>query len=113
MRHLLGDWPVSMPAIAIGTAAYSDPAWREAQVERIETVGTLLDFALSRFEAVGTAPLFRLVATRDAHALFRHLCNHAILTRPFADRSDRLRIGLPADGAALSRLTTALAEVAR
>jgi len=113
LRHLLGDWPVSMPAIAIGTAAYDDATWREEQVERIEAVGTLLDFALSRFETVGTAPLFRLIDTPDAHALFRHLCNHAILTRPFADRGDRLRIGLPPDGAALARLTTALAEYIR
>ena len=113
LRHLLGDWPVSTPAIAVGTAAYRDTAWREGQVERIETVGALLDFALSRFELVGTAPLFRLIGTADAHALFRHLCNHAILTRPFADRADRLRIGLPPDGAALARLTTALAEYVR
>lgn len=113
LRHLLGDWPVSMPAIAIGTAAYTDATWRAEQVERIETVGALLDFALSGFERLGTAPLFRLIQTDDAHALFRHLCNHAILTRPFADRGDRLRIGLPPDGAALARLTTALSEFSR
>ena len=113
LRHLLGDWPVSMPAIAIGTVAYRDAAWRAEQFERIETVGTLLDFALSRFDPVGTAPLFRLIGTPDAHGLFRHLCNHAILTRPFADRGDRLRIGLPPDGVALARLTTALSEYPR
>lgn len=113
LRHLLGDWPVSMPAIAIGTAAYRDAAWRGEQVERIETVGSLLDLALSPCERIGAAPLFRLIGTPDAHALFRHLCNHAILTRPFADRSDRLRIGLPPDGAALARLTHALAEYSR
>lgn len=113
LRHLLGDWPVSMPAIAIGTPAYRDAAWREEQVERIETVGSLLDFALSRCVRIGTAPLFRLIGTPDAHALFRHLCNHAILTRPFADDRRRLRIGLPPDGAALARLTHALAEYFR
>lgn len=113
LRHLLGDWPVSMPAITIGTMAYGDAAWHAEQVERIETVGALLDLALSRFEAVGTAPLFRLVGTPDARALFRHLCNHAILTRPFAERGDRLRIGLPRDGVALARLTHALSEYPR
>lgn len=110
LRHLLGDWPVSMPAIVIGTTAYRDARWRAEQFERIETVGTLLDFALSPLEQIGAAPLFRLVRCDDAHWLFRHLCNHAILTRPFADRPDALRIGLPRDGAALARLTTALAE---
>jgi len=113
LRHLLGDWPVSTPAIAMGTAAYRDAAWRVEQAERIETVGVLLDFALLQLERIGAAPLFRLIRTPDAHGLFRHLCNHAILTRPFADRSDALRIGLPADGAALARLTTALSEYPR
>lgn len=113
LRHLLGDWPVSLPAITLGTAAYRDAGWRAEQAERIETVGVLLDFALSRLERVGAAPLFRLVRTTDAHGLFRHLCNHAILTRPFADRNHTLRIGLPVDGAALTRLTHALSEYPR
>jgi len=113
LRHLLGDWPVSMPAIALGTAAYRDAPWRAEQVDRIETVGAMLDFALSPLERIGAAPLFRLVRLDDAHRLFRHLCNHAILTRPFADRPDCLRIGPPPDGAALARLTTALAEYVR
>jgi cobalamin biosynthetic protein CobC len=113
LRQLLGDWPVSLPAITIGTAAYRDAGWRGEQAERIATVGALLDPVLSRFEPVGAAPLFRLVGAADAHGLFRHLCNHAILTRPFAERGDRLRIGLPADGAALARLTHALSEYPR
>ena len=75
-----------------------------------DAVLALLDHALVGWRMVGHAPLFRLIETGDAHALFRHLCRHAILTRPFADRRDRLRIGLPPDGTALSRLTTALAE---
>lgn len=110
LRQLLGDWPVSSAAIRIGTAAYADRAFAADQAGRIETVGALLDHALAGWRMVGHAPLFRLIETGDAHALFRHLCRHAILTRPFADRRDRLRIGLPPDGTALSRLTTALAE---
>ncbi|KQN69207.1 aminotransferase class I/II-fold pyridoxal phosphate-dependent enzyme [Sphingomonas sp. Leaf62] len=113
LRSLLGDWPVSSAAVRIGAAAYADRAFADAQAERIATVGALLDLALAGADIIGRAPLFRLIETSDAHALFRHLCNHAILTRPFADRRDRLRIGLPADGAALSRLTTALKEVIR
>ncbi len=113
LRHLLGDWPVSSAAVRIGAAAYADRAFADAQAERIVTVGALLDHALTGVDIIGHAPLFRLIEARDAHALFRHLCNHAILTRPFADRRDRLRIGLPPDDAALSRLTTALAEFPR
>ena len=113
LRQLLGDWPVSSAAVRIGTAAYADRGFAMGQAGRIETVGALLDNALAGWPMVGHAPLFRLIETGDAHALFRHLCNHAILTRPFADRRDRLRIGLPPDGAALSRLTTALSEYDR
>ncbi|PXA97129.1 aminotransferase [Nostoc sp. 3335mG] len=113
LRHLLGDWPVSGAAVRIGVAAYADRAFAAEQAGRIETVGTLLDRSLDGWKLIGHAPLFRLIETDDAHALFRHLCNHAILTRPFADRRDRLRIGLPPDGAALTRLTTALAEYVR
>ena len=113
LRHLLGDWPLSSAAVRIGAVAYADRTFADRQTERVEAVGALLDRALAGRTMVGRAPLFRLVETDDAHALFRHLCNHAILTRPFADRRDRLRIGLPPDGAALSRLTTALAEYAR
>ncbi|PZO73876.1 MAG: aminotransferase [Sphingomonas hengshuiensis] len=113
LRHLLGDWPVSAGAVAIGSAAYADRSWMAGQVERIDTVGALLDLALADSDVIGHAPLFRLVRTPDAHRLFRHLCRHAILTRPFADRPDALRIGLPPDGATLARLATALMEYDR
>lgn len=112
LRALLGDWPVSSPAIAIGTAAYLDSAWQRAQQARIVEEGGLLDALLIRagLSIVGTAPLFRLIACADAHRLFETLARSAILVRPFADQSDRLRIGLPPDAAARFRLASALEE---
>lgn len=112
LRALLGDWPVSSAAAAIGTAAYADAGWRRAQQTRIAETGKLLDdvLAAAGLPVVGSAPLFRLVdAPTD---LFGTLARHAILTRPFADRPDRLRIGLPPGSAALTRLAHAL-EVRR
>ena len=108
LRARIGDWPVSGPAVAIGAAAYADAVWRRAQQARIAEAGVLLDdlFAGAGLSIVGSAPLFRLVACRGD--LFATLARHAILTRPFADRSDRLRIGLPRGAAALTRLATAL-----
>jgi cobalamin biosynthetic protein CobC len=44
-------------------------------------------------------------------ALFEQLARHAILTRPFADQPNWLRIGLPPAGDALARLEAALAHV--
>lgn len=112
LRAMLGDWPVSMPAIAIGTAAYRDGAWREAQAGRIARQSAALDDLLAKagLAVVGGTPLFRFAACDDAERLFRHLAERAILTRPFAGRPDRLRIGLPRDGEGLARLAAALRE---
>ncbi|MFS0774034.1 aminotransferase class I/II-fold pyridoxal phosphate-dependent enzyme [Sphingomonas sp. 1P08PE] len=108
LRTLIGDWPVSGPAVAIGMLAYADANWRRAQQARIAEMGGMLDDVLTAagIGIVGAAPLFRLVACRSD--LFETLARHAILTRPFADRPDRLRIGLPRGSAAIIRLATAL-----
>ncbi|MFC3556207.1 aminotransferase class I/II-fold pyridoxal phosphate-dependent enzyme [Sphingomonas qilianensis] len=115
LRALLGDWPVSSAAVAIGTAAYRHTAWRQTQHARIGTAGALLDDLLrdAGLPILGRAPLFRLIGCARAGALFTHLARHAILTRPFADQPDRLRLGLPRGAAALHRLATALKDFAR
>ncbi|WP_010161745.1 aminotransferase class I/II-fold pyridoxal phosphate-dependent enzyme [Sphingomonas sp. PAMC 26617] len=115
LRTLLGDWPVSSAAVAIGTAAYRDDGWRQAQASRIAETGTLLDEVLrdAGLDLIGHAPLFRLIACKAATRLFETLARHAILTRPFADQPDRLRIGLPRGAAGLVRLATALEEFPR
>lgn len=68
LRALLGDWPVSSPAVAIGTAAYLDGAWQRAQQARILEQGALLDALLIRsgLTIVGVAPLFRLIDCTSA-----------------------------------------------
>jgi cobalamin biosynthesis protein CobC len=109
LRAMLGDWPVSTPAIAIGTAAYADHGWQEAQRRRIAEANIWLDTALAGFPIVGGTGLFRLIEAPGAD-LFRHLASRAILARPFADRQDRLRLGLPRDAAAAGRLAQALKE---
>ena len=108
LRAMLGDWPVSSAAVAIGTAAYGDSGWRQAQQVRITATGRALDDRLSAaaISIVGSAPLFRLI--EGDPGLFERLARHAILTRPFADRSDRLRIGLPGNPAAFARLAHVL-----
>lgn len=115
LRAVLGDWPVSGPAVAIGTAAYRDGRWRAAQVLRIAEAGASLDRLLADagIAVAGSAALFRLIACDAAADLFRTLARHAVLTRPLADRPDRLRIGLPRDARALARLAGALKEFTR
>ena len=115
LRALLGDWPVSLPATAIGTAAYRDTAWRCAQLARIREAGESLDrlFADAGLPLIGRAPLFRLIRCDDAAGLFVALAERAILTRPFTEHPDHLRIGLPGNAAALGRLAAALEEFQR
>lgn len=110
VRQLLGDWPVSTPAILWGTQAYRDSGWiARTRTSLMEQAGEL-DFTLRRHGLVGSGgcPLFRLVEHRDATGLFLHLARAGILVRPFANQPTWLRFGLPKDGAALLRLDEAL-----
>lgn len=110
LRRVLGAWPVSAAAVAIGTAAYRDTVWAEVTREGLRSQASALDAVLARhgYDPFGGCPLFRLIQVPNADGLFERLARRAILTRPFADRPDWLRIGLPADAEALARLDAAL-----
>lgn len=110
VRARLGAWPLSAAAIAIGTAAYADGAWISAMRGRLERDAAALDAVLSAagLNPGGACPLFRLVETPSAPALFDRLARQAILTRPFAEDPRRLRLGLPGSAEALERLASVL-----
>ena len=111
LRALLGDWPISGPALAAGLACYADTAWQAEQRRRLkqhgDALGTVLQSAVLAITA--STPFFRTCQIDGAWGLFEHLARCAILIRPFADDPRRLRIGLPADDNALQRLAQALA----
>lgn len=110
LRASVGDWPVSTHAIAWGRAAYADEPWIAATRADLADRAARLDTLLARhgLAAEGACPLFRLVTTPDAPALFDRLARAGILVRPFADRPDWLRFGLPGDDDAFVRLDRAL-----
>jgi cobalamin biosynthetic protein CobC len=110
LRAALGPWPVSGPAIAIGARALADSDWLEATRVRLSRDADRLDALLQRagWRIIGGASLFRLAAHPDARAAFARLLTAGILARPFADMSDRLRFGIPADESAWERLAAAL-----
>ena len=110
LRARLGAWPLSEAAIAIGAAAYADAEWIEATRQHLPADAAALDAMLARhgYRAAGACPLFRLIEADDGRALFERLARRAILTRPFAQQPRWLRLGLPADAAALARLDAAL-----
>lgn len=110
MRAALGPWAVSGPALAIGAQALADAAWRETAAALCARDAARLDALLAKagFEACGGTSLFRLVRHPQAAQWFAQLCDNGVLTRPFAERPDWLRFGLPGAEAEWRRLSAAL-----
>lgn len=110
LRALLGSWPLHAAALTIGTAAYADTAWIARTRADLPHRAAALDAVLARhgFAPQGACPLFRYLT--EAPGLFERLTRARILTRPFAERPGTLRLGVPADPAALLRLDRALAD---
>lgn len=115
LHRRLGAWPVNAAALAIGQAAYADRAWITATLRELHERVAALDDVLFRhgLAVTGACPLFRLVHVFDAGALFEGLAHRRILTRPFEQNGKLLRLGLPRDLAALTRLDAALAAIVR
>lgn len=110
LRDMLGPWPVSGPAIAIGSAALSDRDWLERILTELDLAGTRLDNLLGAagLTLAGGTRLFRLVVSPEALRWHERLGHDGILTRPFAERPEWLRVGLPSEAAAWQRLQAAL-----
>lgn len=111
LRDRLGDWPMSGPAIAVGLAAYADDGWISETRSHLARAAIDLDIllGLAGLIVVDGTSLFRLVRCPGrAHALARHLAVQGILVRAFNWSADLVRLGLPADEAASTRLSAAL-----
>ena len=109
IEQMAGAWPVSGPAVAIGTSAFNDGPWAEAQRRQLAQASTRLAMTLagSGLQDAGGTPFFRLIEAQSGANLFHHLASQGILVRPFANGA-RLRFGLPACEADWARLTHAL-----
>jgi len=98
LRDILGPWPVSGPALAIGRAALNDPNWASDTRVSLSQSAQRLDGLMARhnIEPVGGTDLFRLYDVGDAAAWQHRLGRSHILGRifPYSDRW--LRLGLPA-----------------
>jgi len=98
LAELLGPWPVSGPALRIGTAALKDPDWAEDTRARLKRDAARLDaLATGRgAELAGGTDLFRLYRVDDAAAWQARLARHRIWSRIFPYSPHLLRLGLPA-----------------
>lgn len=112
IRHALGPWPVSGPAIVAATAAYADAPWRKAATARLTGDTAQLDDRLRQagFDIIGGTLLYRLARHAEAARWHDRLGQSGVLTRAFPDQPTWLRFGLPGDGAAWRRLERALAS---
>jgi cobalamin biosynthetic protein CobC len=114
VRLALGSWAVSGPALAVGAAALADRDWQVATRQRLTHAADTLDGVLTAggLRVIGGTTLYRLVDAGDAAALWRHLANAGLWTRPFPEHDGCqgwLRLGLAADPAVPDRLAAALA----
>jgi cobalamin biosynthetic protein CobC len=111
LSAVLGPWPVSGLALAIGAKALADTAWIERTRKTLARAATSLDAILAGagLEIVGGTHLFRLVRSEAAPALFQRLGRAGIYVRTFPDNRTWLRFGLPAHASTRKRLKKALA----
>ncbi|MBN9025591.1 MAG: threonine-phosphate decarboxylase [Rhizobiales bacterium] len=110
LQALVGDWPVSGPAITLGCRALLDTAWQAQTRIRLRATRLRLENCLraSGLDVVGGTDLFVLVDTPRAVPLHEALARQGIWTRIFSDQPGRIRFGVP-DEIGLARLEKALA----
>ncbi len=111
LRQMLGPWPVSGPALALGQAALSDPAWAVRTRRRLARDAQRLDRMMTDagVRLSGGTDLFRLYDTANAAGVQDDLAQHQIWTRTFPYSDRWLRLGLPGPRAEWDRLAVALA----
>lgn len=97
LRDWLGPWPVSGPALAIGTQALNDETWAQAHRLRLAQAAQRLDTILLSKGAklVGGTSLFRLYDVGDASTWQDRLARQHIWSRIFPYNAKWLRLGLP------------------
>lgn len=110
LRQSMGPWPVSGPALDIGTQALSNPQWAAATRAKLAQDADLLDALLSQhgFSLIGGTSLFRLYDCGDASETYASLARQQILTRVFPYSKSWVRFGLPGTPDDWQRLETAL-----
>lgn len=109
----LGPWAVGTPALSIGVKALLDDAWRKNTYESLIASASRLDELIleRKLELVGGTSLFRLYKTdagKQPLSFHQHLAQNGIWTRVFKNYPDWIRLGLPGNEEAWSRLVSAV-----
>lgn len=98
LARLLGPWPVSGPALAIGQQALSDTNWIKETRIRLDRDAARLDDIMTRRGAqlAGGTSLFRLYEVDKALRWQENFAQGRILIRRFAWSDRHIRLGVPA-----------------
>ncbi len=109
LKVRLGPWPVSGPALAIGTQALTDRAWADDTRDWLRGQMAALDDVMAPHGAhpMGDVPLFRTYRVDDAAQWQNRLARAHIWSRVFPYDPHWLRLGVPTQ-AALDRVKAAL-----
>lgn len=109
LAEMLGPWPVSGPALRLGAAALTNPAWAEDTRARLAADAARLDRVMQGggAEVVGGTDLFRLYRVGSAQDWQDRLARHQVWTRIFPWSATHIRLGLP-DGEGWAQLEQAL-----
>lgn len=110
LSRMSGPWPVSGPAIEIGTQALADAAWATAMRAQLAADAARADALAQRmgWQRVGGSDLFRLYEAGSAKAAQDRLALHKIWSRIFPWSDRLLRLGLPGPEPEWQRLEAAL-----
>ncbi len=113
LAQMLGPWPVSGPALAIGAVALADETWAQATRKRLGVDAARLDALVGSVgpKLVGGTDLFRLYDVEDAEGWQKGLARHQIWSRIFPYSRRLIRIGLPGVAQEWARLADALERV--
>jgi cobalamin biosynthetic protein CobC len=109
LSERLGPWTISHPSRHIAALALRDSDWRQAAALNLAEAGRRLRTILAEhgWPAVGASPLFQWIRHQNAVEFHELLAKQGILTRLF-EQPVSIRLGLPGDEAAWSRLEQAL-----
>lgn len=100
LSAMLGPWPVSGPALSVGTAALRDTQWALTTRHRLAADRAWLDQAMEHAgaEVVGGTDLFGLYRVQGAFELQERLARSFVWTRIFPYSETLIRLGLPPPG---------------
>lgn len=115
LADMLGPWAVSGPAQEIAIAALRDHGWQQATQAHLARDGARMRALLAEHgmtsgaDAHGT-PLFHWWAEPRAEAFHEHMAWRAIWVRLFPGAARGIRVGLPDNETAWTRIEQALRE---